>query len=503
MAIVIVESASCKKDSDCQYMNSCVNKGCVHKSLTPLTGQEWGGTICLILLAIAASAGGVGGSVVCSSISLSIFNFDAHHTTAITQAFVFGGSLTTVFLKLRDRHPVVNRPLIYYDVVLLIVSPILLGVTIGVLINRTFPSWLLLALLTLLVAYLTFDITFQGIRLYKKETEKKREKAIASHENITEATRKDVQENENPENVDNQRSSNRNLLEEGSQVRENNKEEVAKVEPINDLNQNDKNSNILSISIENKEDLTKLETNDHTRQINATDARTFPFLHYVYFLFLIGFSVVMAVLIGSPSNISVLKISSCSKDANGILAVYIIIMILLGIVAILYLLRKEKLCIAGNYKFDQFDLRWKAKQSTIIALGACGAGFIAGLLGLGGGYIIHPIFLHLKIRPEVSTVSSSFTILMSSLTGLIQYFVYGVVDWQYALWYGGSAFLGALTGILGLRGFVIRRGRPSILVLVLSITLLSALVTIPTTGIINALQQQRNGTFQLGFSSLC
>ena len=92
---------------------------------------------------------------------------------------------------------------------------------------------------------------------------------------------------------------------------------------------------------------------------------------------------------------------------------------------------------------------------------------------------------------------------MSSLTALIQYFVYGVVDWQYALWYGGSAFLGALTGILGLRGFVIRRGRPSILVLVLSITLLSALVTIPTTGIINALQQQRNGTFQLGFSSLC
>ena len=60
-------------------------------------------------------------------------------------------------------------------------------------------------------------------------------------------------------------------------------------------------------------------------------------------------------------------------------------------------------------------------------------GIIAGLLGLGGGNIIGPLLLRLGVRPEVSTISSSFSIFISSGIAAALFFISGDIKLDYAI----------------------------------------------------------------------
>ena len=528
-------STSCKSDSDCQTLNNCVNKVCTHKDLLPIAGTEWAGAILMIMLAVIATAGGVGGSVVCTSLSLLLFYFDPHIAVAMTQAFVFAGTITTISLKFKDRHPVVDRPLIYYDAIMQLVSPLLLGVTIGVMLNIMFPGWLILALLTIVVAYLLYDITKQGIGLYKKETIKKRAQAISETRNNNEI----ILENRDPENIDlednerNEEISSNKLEVVISKNNDQNSEEIDGVMGEYEINEKNNESNknenrdikesseikVLSAEatsennriddtsrefIERKEsELKDTKLNKQILSIYETEKAPISTMHAGYFLFLIAFTIIISLLNGSKTTHSIINIKMCSKEYYGILAVYIIVMIGMAAISTIYLIRKNDICVRGNYHFAEGDIRWNKKYAIAIIFTGLFTGVLVGLLGLGGGYIIGPILLHMGVRPEVSTVSSSFTICISSFSALVQYFVLNFINYKYALLYFSAAIVGAFGGILGLRRIVIKIGRASVLILALSLTLFAALIIIPSNGVYNSIIQFHHGNFQLGFAPLC
>lgn len=60
-------------------------------------------------------------------------------------------------------------------------------------------------------------------------------------------------------------------------------------------------------------------------------------------------------------------------------------------------------------------------------------GILAGSLGVGGGLIMTSFLINLGVRPEVSSASSSFVILFSSLISVVQYLITGLVDFSYGL----------------------------------------------------------------------
>ncbi len=60
----------------------------------------------------------------------------------------------------RAKHPtLIDRPLIDYLAVLLLEPLMLAGTVVGVLLNSVFPSWLLVALLAVILSYTTFRTT--------------------------------------------------------------------------------------------------------------------------------------------------------------------------------------------------------------------------------------------------------------------------------------------------------------------------------------------------------
>ena len=100
-----------------------------------------------------ANAAGAGGGPVMTPILLLLFYFDTYHAVPLTQTIIFGGSLVSIALKIPLKHPTKKKPLIYYSFLSHIISTLLLGTTIGVMLNSVMPPIVILVLLTLLLVF--------------------------------------------------------------------------------------------------------------------------------------------------------------------------------------------------------------------------------------------------------------------------------------------------------------------------------------------------------------
>lgn len=89
---------------------------------------------------------------------------------------------------------------------------------------------------------------------------------------------------------------------------------------------------------------------------------------------------------------------------------------------------------------------WNA--STVALLGAMGvvAGFAAGLLGVGGGFVLVPLlkrFTKLSMHQIVAT--SLMVIALVSLGGVASAYAHGVaIAWPHSAWFAGATILGVL-----------------------------------------------------------
>ena len=122
-----------------------------------------------------SNAAGSGGGPVMTPILLILFNFDTYHTVALSQTIIFGGSLVSIFLKFRLKHPTRKRPLIHYSLLSHIMSTLLLGISFGVMINSVTPPLAYLTLLVVLLTYTFYRTIKKAKKLYSEETVKKSE----------------------------------------------------------------------------------------------------------------------------------------------------------------------------------------------------------------------------------------------------------------------------------------------------------------------------------------
>lgn len=532
----------CKKDSDCLELNSCINDVCQHKDLFPLGTTEYIGLVVMIIVSTIANAGGVGGSSMTISLMLLLHKFDAHQCVALTQVFIFAGTTTATALKLRDRHPTRDRPLIYYDVLMQIVSPILVGVSIGVMANPAFPAWLILSLLTLVVIVLVWDVLNRSIKLYRKETLANKVNPQAQSDNKCNLEgQKDLFSNnlaspdyeKNIENNPNARVSEGDNMDSPS-FREENKEafdeseESSKPEMRNEKKEKEEKDEKAQdhgpqyseseINLEKSYSLPSINYNPGSSQgdtiiaesllrkittIYQEERKIISWVPLLYFIILAGTSIIFAMIKGSSSSKSIVNIIPCSDEFFALNFGYFGFMFMMNALASYYLVNKTRVCEQTNYIFDEGDIKWNYKKCLIVTLVSIGAGIVVGLLGMGGGNLIGPMLLALGVRPEISTISSSFTIFISSGTAAAQFFIAGIIDFSYAAWFFGLSTLGSLCGILILRRYAIKKQRVSLLIFCLSIILTCSLVIIPTIGIMTAVKQSNEGTFQLGFKNIC
>ncbi|PLX48177.1 MAG: sulfite exporter TauE/SafE family protein [Desulfobulbaceae bacterium] len=97
---------------------------------------------------------------------------------------------------------------------------------------------------------------------------------------------------------------------------------------------------------------------------------------------------------------------------------------------------------AGKYKDQYRDDRPVLAPAMIGAA----AGFLSGLLGVGGGGLISPLMIMLGFNPKKVAAITAFAVPFSSIIGFVAYAMMGTVDWAILLPAALAAYAGGALG---------------------------------------------------------
>ncbi|XVF62018.1 hypothetical protein PTKIN_Ptkin08bG0182900 [Pterospermum kingtungense] len=145
---------------------------------------------------------------------------------------------------------------------------------------------------------------------------------------------------------------------------------------------------------------------------------------------------------------------------------------------------------------------WKIYQ--ILFYCSCGivAGMVGGLLGLGGGFILGPLFLELGIPPQVASATSTFALSFSSSMSVVQYYLLNRFPIPYAAYFALVATVAALIGQYVVRKIIAVLGRASIIIFVLALTIFISAISLGGVGIADMVEKLENEEY-MGFENLC
>ncbi len=87
-----------------------------------------------------------------------------------------------------------------------------------------------------------------------------------------------------------------------------------------------------------------------------------------------------------------------------------------------------------------------AKRAVLTALAGVGIGLIAGLLGIGGGFLIVPLLLALGYPTKRAAATSAFVVLFSSFAGFAGHAALGELPWTLIAGAGAAAVVASQFG---------------------------------------------------------
>jgi uncharacterized membrane protein YfcA len=120
-----------------------------------------------------------------------------------------------------------------------------------------------------------------------------------------------------------------------------------------------------------------------------------------------------------------------------------------------------------NSENDLFNYK-RGRLYLAFALGFV-SGVISGLLGVGGGIILVPLLIFvLKLDIHVAVATTMFTMIFTALAGVVQHFVLGNVNFEFALMLGVGSMLGTQIG-----AYIYKRASNTILRGVFAVILLA------------------------------
>lgn len=131
---------------------------------------------------------------------------------------------------------------------------------------------------------------------------------------------------------------------------------------------------------------------------------------------------------------------------------------------------------------------------------AFGAGFLGGLLGLGGGVIVGPVLLEMGMHSEAVQATTAAFVFLSSSIATIQFAVLSQHVWHYALWYSAVTVAATILGQYLCEVYVRRRRQYSYVTLAIAGVLLASLAGLSVVGVHQLAQDLHEGG-QVGFST--
>ncbi|KAK1584528.1 hypothetical protein Q3G72_033749 [Acer saccharum] len=145
---------------------------------------------------------------------------------------------------------------------------------------------------------------------------------------------------------------------------------------------------------------------------------------------------------------------------------------------------------------------WKVHQLILYSICGLLAGIVGGLLGLGGGFILGPLFLELGIPPQVSSATATFAMTFSASMSVIEYYLLKRFPVPYALYFVAVATVAAFVGQCVVRKIIRILGRASLIIFILSFTIFVSAISLGGEGIVEMIEKIERQDY-MGFDNLC
>ncbi|XP_026405826.1 sulfite exporter TauE/SafE family protein 3-like [Papaver somniferum] len=130
------------------------------------------------------------------------------------------------------------------------------------------------------------------------------------------------------------------------------------------------------------------------------------------------------------------------------------------------------------------------------------AGMVGGLLGLGGGFILGPMFLQIGVPPQVASATASFAMMFSSSMSVIEFYLLKRFPIPYSAYFLAVAIVSAVAGQYVVRKLIIALGRASLIVFLLVTLFFVSAFLLGGVGISNMVKQIQHKEY-MGFQNLC
>lgn len=125
-----------------------------HKALFPLDSSDVWGTIAVTLGMLIAASGGIGGGGILVPLYILMFGFRPKYAVALSNFTIVGSSITNIVLNLPKRHPSADRPLVDWDLIL-VMEPLTMAGAVS--LSLATVSYLMILYFFVLSVYLYYS----------------------------------------------------------------------------------------------------------------------------------------------------------------------------------------------------------------------------------------------------------------------------------------------------------------------------------------------------------
>uniref|UniRef100_A0A7S4JJ89 Uncharacterized protein n=1 Tax=Odontella aurita TaxID=265563 RepID=A0A7S4JJ89_9STRA len=392
-----------------------------HKPLRPLGGNDFVGFFCATIGLMVAAGGGIGGGGILVPIYILVMGFSPKHAIPLSNITVFGGALANTYLNTRKRHPLAERPLVDWDLILVMEPLTIAGALIGAFLNKVLPETFLVVMLVALLSFTAYNTLKKSLKMYAAESRHMREEMGIREDGTKESELTRIAHDEDEVEASD------HLLD-GERGEGGSDEEGAE-----------------DVSLEEDDD----EMDDELRQI-MEEEREAPMMNIMVLVTMFVVVLFINLMKGGgafPSPLGIKCGSTSFWVANFLMLGWIFI---ISVFARAYLVRRFELKKEHNYQYVDGDIQWDSRATIVYPIVCCFAGFFAGMFGVGGGIVKGPLMLAMGVHPAVSSASSACMILFTSFTATTSFIVFGLLVPDYAIICFVIGFIATLFGQIGL-----------------------------------------------------
>ena len=205
---------------------------------------------------------------------------------------------------------------------------------------------------------------------------------------------------------------------------------------------------------------------------------------------------------GSAKLQSPFGVEACSLVDFILFAILLLFLILMSLISTLVVQEEYQAKGDCDYIFVEGDIIWTPRMIFHFLIFSFCIGFIAALVGLGGGTFFNPLLLSYGLSPIVASATGMYMVMLSNLSSCLLYAFSGVLDITFALWLGLFSVIGTIIGIKVINSLIKRTGKTYYLAIILAGVIVLSAIIIPIFGVYKTLKDIEKGIDVFDFDSI-